>query len=157
MSKLRTFVTEYLDKLKIPYKVKYHSKPVYTSEDAARERNVRLSQIVKTMLLSDEELVIVAVLPAHKRLDMKRMRKLSGCRNLQLMNKMEIEQKTRLTVGAVSPVGNAFEGIPIFADPSVFDEEILDISSGDPQAGLELHREVLRRLLQKANFVSITK
>jgi Cys-tRNA(Pro)/Cys-tRNA(Cys) deacylase len=157
MAQEKTEITEYLDERKITYKVKYHSKPVFTSEEAALERGVKLSQIAKTMLLSDGEEVIVAVLPAHKRLDVKRLKKLSRHKNLQFMDRGSIEKKTALTVGAVAPIGRVLEGMSIFVDPSVFDEEFLDISSGDPMAGLELHRDALKGLLKEAIFAEITK
>ena len=154
---IRTPVTNFLDELQVPYRIKSHSKPVFTSEDAAVERAVKLSQIVKTMLLSDGDQVIVAVLPAHKRLDVKKLKKLSGHKNLQFMGKESIERKTELIVGAVAPIGRMLEGMPVFVDPSVFEEEFLDISSGDPNAGLELHRDALKELLKEAAFAEIIK
>ena len=157
MDQVKTRVTDFLDEQRIPYKAKSHSKPVFTSEEAAVERGVNLSQIVKTMLLSDGDQVIVAVLPAHKRLDVKKLKKLSGHKNLQFMGKESIERKTGLIVGAVAPIGRVLEGMSIFVDPSVFDEELLDISSGDPNAGLELHRDALKDLLKGAAFAEITK
>ena len=157
MVSFKTRLTDFLDAQKIPYRVKYHSKPVFTSEDAAIERGVRLSQIVKTMLLADGNDILVAVLPSHKRLDVKKLKKLSGHKNLQFMDKESIERRTGLIVGAVAPIGSGVEGIPLFVDPSVFDEEFLDISSGDPNAGLELHRDDLRNLLKEATFVEIVK
>jgi prolyl-tRNA editing enzyme YbaK/EbsC (Cys-tRNA(Pro) deacylase) len=48
---MKTWVMEKLEELRIPYKIKPHRKPVYTSEEAAQERGVKLSQIVKTMIL----------------------------------------------------------------------------------------------------------
>ena len=157
MVSLKTQLTDFLDEQMIPYRVKYHSKPVFTSEDAAIERGVRLSQIVKTMLLADGNDILVAVLPSHKRLDVKKLKKLSGHKNLQFMDKESIERRTGLIVGAVAPIGRVMEGIPLFVDPSVFDEEFLDISSGDPNAGLELHRDDLRFLLSGATLIDITK
>jgi Cys-tRNA(Pro) deacylase len=157
MVSFKTKVTDYIDEQKIPYRLKYHSKPVFTSEEAAIERGVRLSQVVKTMLLGAGDFVVIAVVPSHKRLDIKKLKKITGNKNLQLMDKEVIEQKTGLTVGAVSPVGSGLKSLPIFGDPSVFDEEFLDISSGDPMAGLELHRDALKGLLKEAIFAEITK
>ena len=157
MVSFKTQLTDFLDAQEIPYRVKYHSKPVFTSEDAAIERGVRLSQIVKTMLLADGNDILVAVLPSHKRLDVKKLKKLSGLKNLQFMDKESIERRTGLIVGAVAPLGRNLEGIPLFVDLSVFDEEFLDISSGDPTAGLELHRDDLRFLLPGAILIDITK
>jgi Cys-tRNA(Pro)/Cys-tRNA(Cys) deacylase len=157
MAALKTDVIDLLEGRKIPYKIKYHQKPVFTSEDAAIERGVKLSQIVKTLLLGDGDFIIVAVLPSHRRLDVKKIKKLTGRKNLQFMGKELIEQKTGLIVGAVAPIGSGIEGIPVFVDPSVFHEELLDISSGDPNAGLELHRDDLKFLLSGATLIDITK
>jgi len=157
MDLLKTAITDFLDEQKVSYRVRYHSKPVFTSEEAARQRGVRLSQVVKTMLLADRDDVLVAVIPSHRRLDVKKLKKISGRKNLQFMDKGVIELKTGLTVGAVAPIGPILGGIPIFVDPSVFEEEWLDISSGDPNAGLELQRDDLRKLLKEATFVDIVK
>jgi Cys-tRNA(Pro) deacylase len=152
---VKTCVTDFLDTLNIPYQVKFHERPVFTSEDAARERGVRLSQIVKTMLLvGREDTIVVAVVPGHKRLDLKKLKKLSGHKGLQFMDKEVIEKKMGLVVGAMAPI---VEGFPVFVDRSVFDQEVVDISSGDPKAGLELRREDLRRLLTHAIVAEIAK
>jgi len=157
IKELHTRVTRYLDERSVPYKIKFHSKPVFTSEEAAVERGVRLSQVIKTMLLTDGEEILIAVLPSDRKLDTKKIKKLTGHKNLQFMGKESIEQKTGLTMGAVAPVGCGFEELHMFVDPSVFEEEFLDISSGDPKAGLELHREDLKDLLKEGRFVNITK
>jgi Cys-tRNA(Pro)/Cys-tRNA(Cys) deacylase len=152
---MKTIITEYLDELDVPYKIKHHAKPVFTSEEAAKERGVRVSQIIKTMLLMDRDEVVVAVLPAHKRLDVKKLKKLSGHKNLQFMDRESIEKKTGLVVGAIAPVGKILERLARFVDPSVFEEEFVDISSGDPTAGLELSRSDLKQLLKDATITEI--
>jgi Cys-tRNA(Pro)/Cys-tRNA(Cys) deacylase len=152
---MKTIITEYLDELDVPYKIKHHAKPVFTSEEAAKERGVRVSQIIKTMLLMDRDEVVVAVLPAHKRLDVKKLKKLSGHKNLQFMDRESIEKKTGLVVGAIAPVGKILESLARFVDPSVFEEEFVDISSGDPTAGLELSRSDLKQLLKDATITEI--
>jgi len=155
---VKTYVTDFLDSVGVPYKVKLHERPVFTSEDAARERGVRLSQIVKTMfLVGKEDTIVVAVVPGHKKLDLKKLKKLSGHKSLQFMDKEGIEKKMGLVVGAMAPVGPIVEGFPVFVDRSVFDQEVVDISSGDPKAGLELSRDDLRKLLKHATVAEIAK
>jgi Cys-tRNA(Pro)/Cys-tRNA(Cys) deacylase len=154
---IHTPVTDFLDKLHVQYEIKYHSKPVFTSEDAAKERRVHLSQIIKTMLLTDGIEIIVVVLPSHRRIDMKKLKRITGHRNLRFMDKESISQRMGFIVGAIPPVGEWTKAFPVLVDPSVFEEEFLDISSGDPQAGLELHRNILKELLKEATFAHITK
>ncbi len=151
-------ITEKLEALKIDYTVKPHSQPVYTSEAAARERGVRLSQIVKTMLLMDRnDNMVVAVLPGDKKLDLKKIKKRIGVKDLRFLDRETIAQRLGLVAGAIAPIAELFGKIPILVDPAVFQEEYVDISSGDPHAGLELTRDSLRRLLQGSKIEQITK
>jgi len=155
---MNTAVTEKLDELQIEYKIKPHTKPVYTSEDAARERGVRLSQIVKTMLLMDENGgIVVAVLPGDKRLDLKKLKKLTEVKDLRFVDREIVEQRLGFVAGAIAPIAELLEGMPTFVDPAVFFEKMVDISSGDPRAGLELKSEDLQELLGGSVVTEITK
>jgi len=154
---MKTVITEKLEALKLNYTVKPHSQPVYTSEAAARERGVRLSQIVKTMLLMDrDERMVVAVLPGDKKLDLKKIKKHMGVKDLRFLDRKTIEQRLGLVAGAIAPIAELFGNIPVLVDPAVFQEDRLYISSGDPRAGLELTRENLRILLEDCNVMKIT-
>ena len=119
---------------------------------------VCLSQIVKTMLLTNSEGdVVAAVIPGDRKLDFKKLKKLTGLKSLSFMKRKSVEEKLGLVVGAISPLGEIFQKIPVFVDPGVFAEPLVDISSGDPNAGLELKREDLRRLLNDATIEEIAK
>jgi Cys-tRNA(Pro)/Cys-tRNA(Cys) deacylase len=145
---MKTWVMEKLEELQIPYKIKPHSKPVYTSEEAAQERGVKLSQIVKTMILmSKKKQGIIAVLPGDKKLDTKKVKKITGLKELRFLDRTAVEEKFGLVAGAIAPIKDLFPSHILLADPEVFAEDPVDISSGDPQAGLELSREDLRKLL----------
>jgi prolyl-tRNA editing enzyme YbaK/EbsC (Cys-tRNA(Pro) deacylase) len=108
------------------------------------------------MLLSNEDgEIVIAVVPGNKRLNLKALKRASKNKNLQFMDTESIEKRTGLVVGAIAPVENMFEGLSIFVDPSVFDEEFVDISSGDPTAGLEITRDDLKELLKHATITEI--
>ncbi len=155
---MNTEVTEMLDELQIEYKIKPHKKPVYTSEDAARERGVRLSQIVKTMLLIDENGgIVMAILPGDKRLDFKKLKKLTEVKDLRFVNREIVKKRFGFVAGAIAPIAKLLKGMPTFVDPAVFLEKMVDISSGDPRAGLELKSEDLQELLGGSVVTEITK
>ena len=148
----------FLEKEAIFFKLKFHENPVYTSEDAARERGVRLSQIVKTMILkSSDGGAFVAVLPGDKRLNLQSVKKLIGKKDLSLMAPEAVAATFGLTVGAIAPIGNALAELQTYIDPSVFTEEFVDISSGHPEAGIELKSSDLKRLLRGAAVHPIAK
>jgi len=155
---MKTAITAKLDELQINYEIRPHAKPVYTSEDAALERGVRLSQIVKTMLLSDKNgRIMVAILPGNRRLDLKKLKKLMRVKDLRFVDRETVEQQLGLVAGAIAPIADLFVGIQVFVDPGVFYEKMVDISSGDPRAGLELKSEDLRALLEGSTITEITK
>lgn len=145
---MQTRVTQLLDKAGITYKLKPHKRPVYTSQEAAAERGVRLSQIVKTMLLKlPDGQVIVTLLPGNRQLDLKRVRKLVGVRKLSFVKREEVENLTGYIPGAISPLGMN-HAYPLYLDETVLKEEWVDISSGEPDAGVELRSADLLRLVQ---------
>ena len=145
---IRNQVVTALEKAGIPYRMKPHTSVVFTAEDAARERGVALKQIVKTMLLSDREgRIVVALLPGDRRTHLKKInRLLKG--DFQLMSPDDVQSATGFVVGAISPVGLVSHGWEMVADPNIFSNEWVDISSGDPSAGIELRSADLRQLLR---------
>jgi Cys-tRNA(Pro) deacylase len=144
---IRNQIVVALEKAGIPYRIKLHTSAVFTSEDAARERGVALKQIVKTMLLSDKaRRIVVALLPGDRRMHIKKInRLLKG--DFQLMSPEDVQSATGFVVGAISPVGLVTHGWEMVADPNIFSNEWVDISSGDPSAGIELRSVDLRELL----------
>jgi Cys-tRNA(Pro)/Cys-tRNA(Cys) deacylase len=144
---IRDQIISALEEGGIPYRNKPHASPVFTSEDAARERGVALKQIVKTMILRDKNgHIVVALLPGDRRLHIKKINRLLGS-NFQLMSPEEVQSATGCVVGAISPVGLISQGWEMVADPGIFLNEWVDISSGDPSAGIELRSSDLRKLL----------
>jgi len=80
---MKTLVTHYLESAGIEYKIKRHSRDVYTCEDAARERGVKIEQIVKTMIVKKPDGELIAVLiPGNKRLNTKKLAKILGCKKV---------------------------------------------------------------------------
>lgn len=57
---MNTVVARRLDEAGVKYVLKPHTRPIFTTEDVAREPGVRLTQSAKTMLLrgSDGQIVV---------------------------------------------------------------------------------------------------
>ena len=143
-------MTEFLEAAGVSYTIKPHARKVYTCEDAARERGVRLSQIVKCMVGTDPSGALhVMLIPGDKWLKLKRVRQVAGGVKVELLPPDRLAAEHGLVVGAISPtqfVGRA----AIYMDNSIFREEMVDISSGEPDAGIELRAEDLLRVLGAA-------
>lgn len=144
---METVVTRFLSDRGVPYKLKRHLHPAYNCEDAARERGVRVSQIVKCMVGMDIEGGLhVMLIPGDKILKLKKVRSLAGGIKIDLMCREALAEDFDVVVGAISPT--QFAGIATFyMDHSVFLEDDIDISSGDLTAGVELNAVRLEELL----------
>lgn len=146
---MQTPVTEFLDVQNIPYELKLHTQPVFTCTDAARERQVRLSQILKCMVGQDaDENLYVMLIPGDKKLKIKRVRQLAGGIRIGLVPPEQLAQNLGLTVGAISPLQLLGKAAQFFLDNSVLREEWVTMSAGVPEAGVAVQTTQLAELLQ---------
>jgi prolyl-tRNA editing enzyme YbaK/EbsC (Cys-tRNA(Pro) deacylase) len=145
--KTRTSVTDFFDHLGIRYVVKTHPVQAFSSTEVARERGLRLSQVVKAMVGCDGEgRVIVAMVPGHCALKLKKLRQVAGGIHIELIDRSILARDFGLVVGAISPtqlVGCAH----FYMDRLVLTEEQVDISSGSPHAGVQLRSSDLAAAL----------
>jgi Cys-tRNA(Pro)/Cys-tRNA(Cys) deacylase len=142
-----------LDDLGVEYTVRRHTRSALTAELAAAERDVRLAQIVKCLVAQTETELLALLLPGDRKLNAALARKRLGARSLEFAPREALEQ-LGLVVGAISPVQLIGRARIVF-DPSVLDEEFVDISTGDPASGIELRSRDLLRLLN-AEVLDIT-
>jgi len=148
---MKTKVTDLLDAHHVPYRFLPHSEPVFTVEAAAAQRGVVAEEMVKSILLREKSgarRYVMACVLGHERLDPKAVRAFLGeatWRRLTFASAAEITAVTGYTQGAVAPLCLPAE-LPVIFDQSVTACRMVNISSGDPMAGLELHPQDLIRL-----------
>ncbi|MCK4900272.1 MAG: hypothetical protein KAS38_15940 [Anaerolineales bacterium] len=153
---MKTNAMRILEKAEVHFIVKEHSRPVFTSVEAAHEREVKLSQIVKALVVMTlEGEIIVALIPGDCELDLTKMSKIIGSKKVALVSRDEVKRLTGYKTGAVSPIGMR-RRLPIIMDERILDEEFVDISSGQPDAGIELRSKDLLDLT-KAILARICK
>jgi len=147
MTKLQTRITDLLDRNSIPYRVLPHSEPVFTVEAAAQQRGAPVEEMVKSILLRDKNRrYVMACVLGNARLDPKAVRTHlpTGWKRLSFASSAEILAVTGCVQGAVAPLGLP-EDIPVIFDEGIIFCEKVNISSGDPMAGLELDpRELIK-------------
>jgi len=145
---LKTRVTRILDAHQVVYRVLPHGEPVFTVEAAARQRGVVREEMVKSILLRDRDgRYVMACVPGDARLDPKAVRAQlpEEWKRLTFASGEEIQAVTGCVQGAVAPLGLP-EGVPVIFDPSIAQFKKVNISSGDPMAGLELDPQDLIRV-----------
>lgn len=131
------------------YRLLPHSEPVFTVEMAAAQRGVVLDEMVKSILLRErgKHRFVMACVPGDSRLDPQAVRThLPGeWKRLSFASAEEIKANTGYTQGSVAPLYLP-DDIPVVLDEAFTRCEKVNISSGDPMAGLELAAADLIRL-----------
>jgi prolyl-tRNA editing enzyme YbaK/EbsC (Cys-tRNA(Pro) deacylase) len=144
-----TKITRFLEKSGVSYRILPHSEPVFTVEAAAAQRGVVLEEMVKSILLRERRRhrFVMACVTGSDRLDPQAVREhLSGdWKRLSFATSEEISTITGYTKGAVAPLCLP-EDIPVVFDLAIARRINVNISSGDPMAGLELKGKDLIRL-----------
>lgn len=144
---IKTTITDLFDDLGVRYKVLPHAEPVFTVEAAARQRGVVLEEMVKSILLRDREgRYVMACVPGDRQLDTRSLRDaLPGdWKRLSFATADEILAVTGCVQGAVAPVALPAE-VPVIFDEAFGRCARVNISSGDPMAGLDLDaRDLIR-------------
>ncbi len=148
MNELETKVTKYLEQQQVNYRLLPHQTPAVTIEDAAQQRGVRPSQMVKSIVLRDMgNLYALACAPGDRSVDPKKVRALLNCRRMTCVHLADVATLTGYQIGTVTPLLLSTPMTIIF-DHSIMQEEILTISSGSNMAGIALNRDDLIQLCQ---------
>ena len=158
MNELDTKVTRILDANDVPYRVLPHDEAVYTVDAAAAQRGVVREEMVKSLLLRDRKRrYVLACVTGDARVDPKAVRAhLPGdWKRLSFASAEEIDRLTGYVQGAVTPLGLP-DDVPVLFDEAIAACEKVNISSGDPLAGIELAARDLIRL-SNAQLVPIAE
>ena len=135
-----------LEKAKIRYKVhKYHHEPssrVY-GEEAAEKLNIPFDRIFKTLVVSvDNNILLVAVVPVSKQLDLKLFAKTAGSKKAKMADKNLVARATGYVLGGVSPIGQK-KKLKTIIDTSALKFNTVYVSAGRRGLQIELAPEDL--------------
>jgi len=142
-------INHILDNSGIDYVVRKNQCNVaFSCEDVARERGVALSQVLKCMVGKDSEgNVYVMLVSGNKNIDLKKVERLLEGKKINFVPREELSTKYGLIVGAINPI-HFIGKATFFLDQTVEREEYVDISSGSPNAGIELKVGDLIKLIK---------
>jgi prolyl-tRNA editing enzyme YbaK/EbsC (Cys-tRNA(Pro) deacylase) len=145
-----TKVTRLLDDQNVPYTLLLHAEPVFTVETAAAQRGVVKEEMVKSILLrekSGSRRYVMACVLGAMRLDYKAVRAYLGgdWKRLTFARGEEIGNVTGYVMGAVNPLCLP-DDVPVVFDEAIAQCQNVNISSGDPMAGIEMKPGDLIRL-----------
>jgi Cys-tRNA(Pro) deacylase len=146
MSKIRTHAIRELEERQIPYRLLIHTHKARNVEEAAAERGVPASQVVKTLLARcPDKRHVIALVRGDQRLSLKKLARLAGAKSLEMAPEADVPRITGYRIGAVAPFGLRRDDVPIYVDRHILEEPRVSISAGRHDAGLELATDDLVR------------
>lgn len=133
---------------------------VHSSHDAAKIRGNKIEQAAKAIVIkakqrNNEYKIIQCVLPGHKKIDMKKLRKTLDFKSVSLADPKEVLEKTGCTIGSVPPFGFLL-GIETYADESITNEEEIVFSAGTHNDSIRIRSEDylnFKEIIKETNFI----
>ncbi|MBI4210792.1 MAG: YbaK/EbsC family protein [Candidatus Diapherotrites archaeon] len=127
----------------IEHRVIIHKKPAYSCEDVSRERNIPVADILKCILVADKwHKHCLFCLPGDCALDLEKARAFLGTTRLSFATREEAEAVTGQKPGTINPFFHTVK-VPIVFDKSILSKTAMDISSGNPNAGVQMQAQML--------------
>ncbi len=135
-------IREFLDSHHIRYFIISHS-PAYTAQEIAASAHVPGKELAKTVMVTIDGKLAMAVLPASQKLDFGKFREAIGTKNIDLAAEGDFaDMFPGCEVGAMPPFGNLYGMNTYVAEKLAEDDEIV-FNAGN-------HKELLR--LSYADF-----
>ena len=132
----------------IRYELLTH-EPVYTSEQAAKMRGkgleVGMQRGAKAMIFRVDEKYIQCIVPAHKIVDVKKVKVLLNVKKVKLASAEEVLKITDCEIGSVPPFGNLFS-LPVYCDPGLADE--IDFNAGMHEKSITMKRSDWEKIVK---------
>jgi Ala-tRNA(Pro) deacylase len=142
-AKLKTF----LDEHHVRYVTIQHSK-AYTAQDVAAKTHISGKEIAKTVIVKLGGKMVMAVVPASRKVDLEHLREVVGAQSAVLATEAEFKDRfPGCEVGAMPPFGNLY-GLDVWVDESLRDDEEIAFNAGT-------HTELVR--LAYADFERLVK
>lgn len=135
----------------------FEHEPVRTSEEAVKVRTgYTLAQGAKAMIVRvkkspSEKFFVMLVLPGDRKFDFDKVKRLYGAKDIRFATEVEVGEITGgVLPGGVPPFGNLF-GIPVVADPDVFENEIMIFNAGDKSFSVAMKTADYKVLVEPRN------
>jgi Ala-tRNA(Pro) deacylase len=112
----------FLDSRKTKYVTISHSL-AYTAQEIAASAHIHGRDLAKTVIVKIDGEMAMAVLPASRKLDLKRLQKAAGARKVELAEEKEFQDRfPGCALGAMPPFGNLYD-MPVYMDESLTEDE----------------------------------
>ena len=129
-----------------------HHSPTRTSEESALARGEELRIGGKALLIKVDSDFRLFVLSADRKLDSAAIRGHFQAKKTRFASPEELLQMTGLVPGSVPPFGAPILPFPLYADPSVFENERIAFNAGSLTDSIIMGIDDYRRLARPEVF-----
>ncbi len=141
--RLRSF----LDDEDVPYEVIHHRRE-YTAQHTAQSLGTPGADFAKTVLVWLDGLPAMVVLSAPERIDLERMRALTGANEIDLATEDEIGGICHdCEIGAEPPFGNLYD-LPVYLSRHLAGDHPITFNAGSHEEAIQMSFEDFERLVQ---------
>jgi Ala-tRNA(Pro) deacylase len=127
---------EFLDSERVKYVTVSHS-PAYTAQEIAASAHVRGKDMAKTVMVTLDGRMAMAVLPASRKVGFDLLREASGTENVQLASERAFSDMfPGCEVGAMPPFGNLY-GMDVYVSRMLAEDAEIAFNAGS-------HTELVR-------------
>ncbi|MFA5124475.1 MAG: YbaK/EbsC family protein [Patescibacteria group bacterium] len=121
-------VKKYLDAKGIDYEELAH-KTVFTAYDAAQTLKKQLKEIAKTILVEADKTHVLVVLPADKKIDMAKLKKVLGAKSVRIPDEKVMIKVLKIKPGTLSSFGRLHD-MEVVVDKAMIGVKKAVVSTG---------------------------
>ena len=146
---------EYLEELGISYDVVTHT-PTDTSMETAQAAHVPGDNVVKSVLLKDDQDYVMAIVPSTYHVQLSDLAS-KFHRHLELVPEAELASIfTDCEIGAIPPIGEAY-AIDMIVDNKLLNRDDLYIEAGDHEHLVHIKNDDFRQLMRNSTCSDFTR
>ena len=134
-----------LEELGIRGEIIYHEISGKRTEDAEKALKVSREYILKSLLFKSKNKYVAAIVTGNKRVNVRKLEKLSGLKKLRLATPEEIRVFTGFEAGGVPPFV-FYKLCPTYVDKEVMEREYVIGAAGSEYCGIKFSPEVFKKL-----------
>ncbi len=127
---------KHLDEQGIKYVIVSHSQ-AFTAQEIAASAHIPGKELAKTVVMKLDDRMAMVVLPASRRIDLDRLKQMTGSGKAELANEREFAQMFGdCELGAMPPFGNLYD-MDVYVDQQLTGDEEIAFNAGS-------HTELIR-------------
>lgn len=139
----------------IPYDIILHSQ-AYTSLQTAQAAHVKGKEFAKTIMVNVDGKMLMVVLPASYRIDLKRIKEAYGAKDVSIAHEEEFAYLfSDSSIGAMPPMGNLY-GIDVAMDEEMKEDVFIAFNACNHEELIQMKFRDYKRMVHP-RFLNLHK